>query len=212
MFRPIALKMETSRLLILVSTITILGISVEASVTCSGTDLTSCDGPPLKDLNAEACPYLQMYVAGHNVDAVAIQHISECSRPVFSTSSQFGTAAAVSARLDVDGPPSQGAFLFLRNGQSWHLVDVLFSPAWTHGGSCETRFQFQWGGQNDKSTARLSTYSERICHQPLDQAELASGESDTASHECQYAEYQIRMTTIKRLSKVEKDGPCPNDK
>jgi hypothetical protein len=182
----------------------------DAPVRCNGDELISCEFPPLRDLSA-ACDYLRRHVIGLQVGDETIQGISSCDAPSVSTPSQFGSVAAVAARLEVDGPPSHGAFLFARLDDDWRLVDQLLDPAWTHGGFCEVRFRMRWEGKERTFDATLDTLSERVCRMSLDREELSARESDIASRECRHARYGLAAKRLSRLSREESDEPCRID-
>jgi hypothetical protein len=174
---------------------------------CVGVGATYCDIAPVDDLAERACAHLRWVLEGRQIGDQMIRQVVACETPVVSTSSRFA-AAAIATRLDSDGPPLHGAFLFVRFEKGWYLVDHLLDPAWNHGGYCRTRFELQWGEKSNKSKVNLDALSERICHMPLDQKEIAAGESDIATSECRKAQYELTARKVIKLSKTESDGPC----
>lgn len=171
-------------------------------------ELITCDFPAVQNLAAGACDYLRQQLAGRQVADETIVSVVDCDAPVMAQGSGAGTAAAVAARLSVDGPPSHGAFLFARVGDGWRLVDQLLDPAWTHGGQCNVRFRLEWKPGEGSASDTVDAMSERVCHMPLDQQELAAGESDVASRECQHARYGFTNNKVTRLSREGSDSTC----
>lgn len=178
---------------------------------CDEGDLIACNFPPLQNLTAGACDYLRQHLVGRQVGDETIERVGACDEPILSAASEFGTAAAVAARLDVDGPPSHGAFLFARLADGWRLTDQLLDPSWTHGGHCKVRFRLKWQGADSQFVATLDTLSERVCHTSLDQQELAARESDVASRECQHARYGFADKSVTRISREGDDEACRFD-
>ena len=178
-------------------------------VACDPKGQPYCDIPAIPGVVADACSYLKVHLAGRQVGEEKIVRVESCEAPVLSAPSALGAAAAVATRLEVDGPPSHGAFLFVRVGTGWRVVDHLLSPAWDHGGYCKTRFRLRWEANPGKQERILDAISERICHMPLDQSEAASKESDIAEQECRHARYSLDGDTLEKLSGVELETPCP---
>ncbi len=185
--------------------------SVQAKAACEGGDLTACTFPAFPNLTVGACDYLRQHLVGRQVGDETVQRVAGCDAPVSSAATELGAFAAVAARLEVDGPPSHGAFLFARLGDGWRLVDHLLDPSWTHGGHCKVRFRLKWEGKDARFLATADVLSERVCHMPLDQQELAAGESDVASRECQHARYGVSGNSLTRLSREGSDASCQFD-
>jgi hypothetical protein len=164
--------------------------------------------PSFENLEAEACDHLRRHLDGRQIGDQMIQRVVFCEPPVVSAPSQVGTAAAVAVQLDVDGPPSHGAFLFVRFDKGWRLVGQLLEPAWTHGGYCKSKFQLRWKQKSGKLDSVLDTLSERICHMPLDREEIAAGENDIATSECRRARYGLIDNRLRKTSEAEFEGPC----
>lgn len=176
---------------------------------CRTADLAECRFPPFDNLGASACDQLRRHLAGRTLDEQIVKGVQRCDAPIASMPSRWGAAAAVAARLEVDGPPSHAAFLFLNTGSGWRLVDQLLAVAWTHGGDCRTRFKLLWAaGGGGRDEGRLMTASERICTMPLDRAEAAAGESDVASTECRRARYVVRAAHPSRIAAADSDLAC----
>ena len=131
---------------------------------------------------------------------------------MLSVASELGLAAAVATRLDVDGPPSHGAYLFAHFDEGWCPVDVLLEPAWNHGGYCETQFLLRWERARTESQVELNVLSERICRMPLDQEEIAAGESDIAMSECWHVRYGLTGNVLTKQSAFESEKPCQPDR
>lgn len=182
--------------------------SDHAVVSCTQGPLFSCDVPPFEDLATEACSYLRRQLEGRRFGDQLIQRVIACETPILSKRSKLGTAAAVTARLEVDGPPVHGAFLFVRFTNGWRAVDQLLEPAWTHGGYCKTRFQLSWERKSTQADAILNTMSERVCHMPLDQEELSARESDIASSECRHARYMLSDNRLMKIAEREFARSC----
>jgi len=134
--------------------------------------------------------------------------VTACDTPVLSEASQLGMAAAVATRLDVNGPPSHGAYLFVNLHGDWCPADVLLAPIWNHGGYCESNYELRWEPERTDSGAELHVVAERICYMPLDQAEIAAGESDIAMSECQHIRYRITGNLLTKISEFEADSRC----
>jgi hypothetical protein len=164
--------------------------------------------PSFENLEAEACDHLRRYVEGRRIGDQMIRRVVFCEPPLVSAPSKVGTAAAVAVQLDVGGPPSHGAFLFVRFDKGWRLVDRLLDPAWTHGGYCKSRFQLRWKQKSGKLDSVLDTLSERICHMPLDQEEITAGENDIATSECRRAQYGLIDNRLRKTSEAEFEGLC----
>ena len=179
-----------------------------ATVGCEKGDLLACEFPPFEDLK-QACAYLQKHVAGRQVGDRKVQEVDDCEAPVQAPASEFGAAAVAADVTVVKGPPSHGAFLFVRLDREWRLTDYLLVPAWTHGGSCDTRFQLRWQGREGSYAAVLDSLSERICRMPLDAKERAAGVSDVASTECRHTRHGLAGRKLTRLSSEESAKVCP---
>ena len=71
--------------------------------------------------------------------------------------------------------------------------------------SRSTRF----GGKPEPRIQGLSfMVSERICHMPLDQEEIAAGESDIAMSECRRTQYGLAGNLVTIISQFDTEGPC----
>ncbi len=169
----------------------------------------ACDVMPFEEIEAGACVGLRNCLEGRKFGDQTVEQVVMCAAPVVSAASRFGPVAAVATELAVDGPPSHAAYLFAKFPGGWCPVDQLLEPAWNHGGYCETRFQFKWEAGSTADEATLSVRSERICHRPLDQAEIAAGESDIAMSECRQARYRAGKKELQKLSESSSEGPCP---
>lgn len=178
-----------------------------AKTACDKGDLLSCEFPSFDDLK-EACKYLERQLAGRQVGDWKIEELDDCAAPVQGPASEVGTAAVAAHLTLVKGPPSHGAFLLTRVDKGWRLTDTLLAPAWTHGGSCDSRFQLRWDGKQGASDAVLDTLSERICRMPLDAKEQAAGVSNVASTECRHTRYGLARKTLTRLSSETSSKAC----
>ena len=183
-------------------------VAGEATV-CDAKSQPYCDIAPITDLVVDACSNLKAHLTGRQVGDERIVRVESCEAPVLSVSSVLGAAAGVATRLAVDGPSAHGAFLFVRFGQQWRVVDHLLSPTWDHGGYCKTRFNLRWEASPAMADPILNAISERTCHIPLDQSEMTSKESDIAEQECRHARYALHGDVLKKLSAVEISMPCP---
>ena len=81
-------------------------------------------------------------------------------------------------------------------------------PTWNHGGYCESRFELSWERGRIGSEVVLHAVSERICHMPLDQEEIATGQSDIAMTECRQVRYGLAEGKLTKLSEVYTELPC----
>ena len=175
---------------------------------CAQVGPLTCELPPLQDLSAEACAMLRSCLEGRQFGDQLIEQVIDCDTPVLSAASGQGMAAAVAAQLQVDGPPSYGAYLFIHLQQGWCPADILLEPAWDHGGYCESQHAFRWEAGATDSGAELHVVSERICHMPLDQEEIAAGESDIAMSECRRTQYGLAGNLVTIISQFDTEGPC----
>jgi hypothetical protein len=166
---------------------------------CTESNILSCNFQPFQDLPSGACDQLREDIAGRQIGAETVVRVNNCAPPVLSEPSELWAAAAVGADLEVDGPPSHGAFLFVRSEEGWRLIEPLLDPSWTHGGSCDAKFQLRWEAKGAQFEAILDTQSERVCHMPLDKEEVAAGESDVAFTECRHARYGFRQNKLEKL-------------
>ena len=166
-----------------------------------------CNVVPIENLMDGGCAQLRRTIEGRQVGDELIKRIVTCETPVIADASEFA-AAAMAATLEIEGPSSHGAFLFVRFQNTWRVTDHLLEPAWTHGGYCRTRFKMDWDLKGAKSELILETQSERICHMPLDQKEMSAGESDIATSECHQARYRFAEGRLRKLSESDTDGPC----
>jgi hypothetical protein len=164
---------------------------------------------PFEEVETGACASLRKCLEGRKLGDQNVEQVVMCAAPEVSAASRFGPVAAVAAELAVDGPPSHAAYLFAKFPGGWCPVDQLLEPTWNHGGYCETRFQFKWETGSSAEEATLSVRSERICRRPLDQAEIAAGESDIAMSECRQARYRTGQKELLKLSESSSEGPCP---
>lgn len=181
---------------------------VEPAAGCTESNFLSCNFEPFPDIVAGGCDQLKRNLAGRRVNGETVAGVNSCSSPVLSDPIGDVTAAAVAAELEVDGPPSHAAFLFLRSDEGWRLMDPLLDVSWTHGGHCDARFQFRWEAKDAGFEAILDSQSERICRMPLDQDELAAGEPDIASVECKHARYGLRQTKLEKLLSETSEKKC----
>jgi hypothetical protein len=90
----------------------------------------------------------------------------------------------------------------------WCPVDVLLEPSWNHGGYCESDIRLHWEDKVSDPQVLLDTISERICHMPLDQEEIAAGESDVAMSECRHLRYLMQGEKMTKIFQQETDGTC----
>ena len=171
--------------------------------TCAGAGPLACNMVPIRDFPADACAHLRGCIEGRKLGEETVVRVEACEAPVLSSASDPGTLAAVAARLEVDGPPSHGAYLFVRLPEGWCAADQLLVPAWTHGGYCKAQFGFEWEGAG--ADAILAVSSGRVCHMPLDQKEIAGAQSDVASVECRVARYRVARDKIEKLSESRSD-------
>lgn len=181
-------------------------VAPSAAASCKRAGPLGCDLPPMSDPSSEACAHLRRCVEGRVLGDERILKVTACEPPAMVTGSDRGSALAVATGLEVDGPPSHGAFVLTRLAQGWCAADMLLPPAWTHGGYCSARFDL-----TVESAGRapvLALRSERICHIPLDQKEKAAGQSNIAASECRQARYRVDGGRLEKLSEAESEGPC----
>jgi hypothetical protein len=168
--------------------------------------------PPIEMLELGSCAALTRCLAGRGTggaDLGTIEAAVYCEPPVLASGAGVAAAAAVvAAALDVDGPSAHGAYLFLSVDGGWCPADELLPPTWDHGGYCETRFDTNWQAAAGQQDAELAVSAERICHLPLDQEELAAGESDVALIECRRTTHRLDGDRLILLSELDSDGPC----
>lgn len=179
------------------------------TVGCEHSGALACSVPPLRDIATGVCAYLRSCIEGRKFGDVLVEKVEDCEPPVIAAAHEFGSVAAVAARLAVDGPPSHGAYLFVHFKNGWCPADQLLEPVWNHGGYCEAQFRFRWKAGTTANEILLLVMSERICHMPLDQDEIAAGESDVAMSECLNARYRVVENGLRKLSETASDGPCP---
>ena len=178
-------------------------------VSCAQPGNFSCEIPPFQNLATDACAHLQNCLKGQHVGDLLVEQVLDCESPVFSVDSELGSAASVAARLEADGTVLHGSFLFVRFEEGWCPVDLLHEPTWNHGGYCETQPQLRWESGGIDSPLELYVESQRICYMPLDQEEIAAGESDIAMSECRQARYAVSGRRLTRLSEISIEGACP---
>lgn len=181
-----------------------------ALIGCAGLGAFSCRALPFEELSTQACAHLRTCLEGRRSGDQVIRRVVGCSEPgPVVPAPQPGVAvAAVAAEIDLDSPPFHGAYLFVRYEQGWCLVDQLLEPVWAHGGYCEADFRLQWERGDSDSAVALNTLSGRTCYMPLDQEEIAAGESDIAMSECRRARYELGKSGLTALSHSNTDGPC----
>jgi len=163
---------------------------------------------PFQDLATEACSHLRNYLEGTRIDGLLVEQVLDCDTPILSPVSKYGSAASIVTRVNIDGLPSHGSYLFIRFEQGWCPSDQLLEPTWNHGGYCETQFQLRWNPGRNDSFRELHVLSERICHMPLDQEEIAANESDIAMIECQHDRYLLNKNELTKISEFETEMPC----
>lgn len=175
---------------------------------CARVGPLSCEVPPFQDRSTEACAHLRSCIEGRRFGDQLVEQLLACDTPVLSATSDLGMAAAVSTQLNVGGPPSHGAYLFVHLQGGWCPADILLEPTWNHGGYCESDYELRWESGRVDSGVELHVISERICHMPLDQEEIAAGESDIAMSECRHIRYGISGTLLTKISEFETEGSC----
>jgi hypothetical protein len=178
----------------------------ERIMSCARAGPLSCASSPVADLGPQACAQLRECLAGRKVGDEIISKIEACEASVLPSDAHTHSAAAVPVRIQVDGPPSHAAYLFVHVPGGWCAADQLLPPAWTHGGYCETRIAF--GEPGAEPDGVLSVTSERVCRMPLDQREIAARQSDVASSECRRASYRLVSSGIEKVSQSDSQGAC----
>ena len=174
---------------------------------CLNIGVLSCDIMPAQNLSTDACKLLQNCIRGRQLGGQYIEQVLDCYSVVFSADSELGSAASLAARLEVDGLVLHGSFLFVRFDKGWCPADLLHEPTWNHGGYCETQPQLSWHNGID-SPLELHIESQRICHIPLDQEELAAAESDIVMSECRQVRYAVTGEQLTVLSEITIEESC----
>ncbi|PXW80873.1 hypothetical protein C8R34_1446 [Nitrosomonas sp. Nm84] len=180
--------------------------NIAESMTCIKTGPLACNVPPISSLIKDGCAQLRSCIEGREIGGETILGIEACDEPVVAPSGyDFGRLAVMAADLVIDGPPSHGAFLFAHTADGWCAIDQLLASTWKHGGYCRVSIHFEQGGSADVIT---TITSERICHTPLDQSEIAAEESDIATIECTHVRYRNSAGGNEKLSETRIDGAC----
>lgn len=175
---------------------------------CANAGDLHCDVKATADL-AQTCDALRACLVGRRVDGETIKAITGCSdtRQSVAGDTQHLAAAIVSTDLEVDGPPSHGAFLLINGPAGWCPADTVHPPVWNQGGVCRVEASLDWRSHAG-AQSELAIQSERVCHMALGQEELATGESDVVFVECRRASYLVDATGAHRVSQALGDGPC----
>jgi hypothetical protein len=184
-------------------------ISDNKIYSCEQSGQLACNVPPMRDISSGSCAQLQNCIEGRKFSDVLVEKVEDCDPPVIAQGDKSIAVAAVAVQLAVDGPPSHAAYLFVNIDNNWCPADQLLDPVWNHGGYCETQFQFQWETGASGDEMLLIVMSERICHMPLDQDEIAAGESDVAMNECVNVRYRVTDNRLERLAETASEAPCP---
>ena len=169
-----------------------------------------CDASPVLDIASGGCAQLRMTLEGRQLGDDLVKKVSTCEKPVLSKMSDDGEAAAVSALLDVDGPPVHVSFLFVKGKQGWCPVDQVFEPTYVRGGYCKTEFHLRWEAGAGNMPPLLTLIGHRRCHEPLDKDEIAAGESDIAEDSCRVSRYEVdrAQNLVRKISTVETAQAC----
>ncbi|HEY3499734.1 MAG TPA: hypothetical protein VGK73_33815 [Polyangiaceae bacterium] len=114
--------------------------------------------------------------------------------------------AALEMRAYHDESASFGAsYLVARFADGYCIVDQVFD--WNHHRSYfETDVVTRW--ESTPGGFRLHLQAHRVCHESLDQEELASGVSDVTCEECARLVYAVQDGRFARIERTSQEGAC----
>lgn len=115
--------------------------------------------------------------------------------------------ALFEVQLQLDGPSSHAAYLFVRTGNGWCPADQPLEPLWLQGGYCEVGAAARWIAASG-GAAELTLASERRCRLPIDADEAEAGVSDIGEQECVRSRYTLAAGGVRLLSRNSSAGPC----
>lgn len=176
---------------------------------CSRVGPMNCAVNPVADLEGEACDRLRacLELQSGVVDGVGPRFA--CDAPQFPAAAGPIRVAALPVSLDLEGVPSHAAYLFLGGDPGWCPGHELLRPQWNHGGYCDSVFAFEWTtAQVGEGDTRLSVTSSRVCYMPLDQKEIAAGESDIASQECSRSTFDLVDGRLQPGERIDDESMC----
>lgn len=183
-------------------------------VDCTKAGPLACAVAPIGNLNGDACIQLQSCLMDRALpDGQTVTQFTSCAPPTSivkapSADAPIKALATMGVELESDGPPSNAVFVLVQDEYGWCPAAVLLEPLWQHGGYCESAVEYRWPKTVEKNDAYVTIQAERVCHMPLDAAELETGVSDVAEHECVTARYEIRDGSLHQLSVSQADGAC----
>lgn len=183
-------------------------------VDCAKAGPLSCTVAPISNLDSEACVQLQSCLMDRVLpNGQTVTQFTSCDPPSAivkapSADTPIKALATIGVELELDGPPSNAVFVLAQDEYGWCPAAVLLEPLWQHGGYCESVIEYKWPKDSEKNDMHVMIQAERVCHMPLDAAELETGVSDVAEHECVKVHYEIRDGSLHQLSASQADGAC----
>lgn len=159
---------------------------------CFSMSAMNCPVEPVAEMEGAACDRLRQCLERQSGSGENIGPRYACDAPLHAEAAGPVPVAALPVSLDFDGVPSHAAYLFVRGDSGWCPGHELLAPQWNHGGYCEADFSFEWTVDRAGDDGnRLYVTSSRVCHMPLDQEEIAAGESDVASQGCSRKSFDL---------------------
>lgn len=180
-----------------------------ARIDCVHVGAMGCNVDATQDLKGQACDQLQACLADVLPSDDSIRPPLSCDPPSLPSSDGSVAVAAVAVSLDHEGVPSHAGYLFVRGDPGWCPGYELLAPQWNHGGYCEADFSFEWLTPRDgDGDTRLSITSSRVCYMPLDQGEIAGGESDIASQDCSRTAFDLVNGQLLPVARLDDESNC----
>ena len=180
-----------------------------ARIDCVQVGPMACSVDTIQDLKGQACDQLQACLADVLPSEDSIRPPMSCDPPSRPSSDGPVPVAALAVSLDHEEVPSHAAYLFVRGDTGWCPGHELLAPQWNHGGYCDSDFSFEWmTAQDGQGDTRLSITSSRVCYMPLDQEEIAAGESDIASQDCIRTAFNLVNGKLLPVAGLDDESNC----
>lgn len=175
---------------------------------CTGVASLHCDTRPIQDL-AQGCEQLRSCLGEVITTDRPLSPAISCDPPQLPIKPGPLEVAVLAVDADFEGVPSHAAYLLIRGEGGWCPGHELLEPSWSHGGYCDSEFEFHWATPREgDSSPRLDVRSDSVCHMPLDQEELEAGESDIASQSCVISAFEVENGMLLARAREAFAQPC----